>query len=548
MTNAKRQLSGYRFMAFGEPLELDSRAGEFRNIRTGTTISLSGALFNTYLATLLERARQHPETPEVLASTFDKGGRSDHAVALTTLRDKFSQLIPGINPLRVLPAAKRSGNGPIYKLHNIEDIQPIFYSPENSLLEYGFTPMRVYQEMNAKRALGEARLPELMDRLQTLFPADLDGFFFRTDGGITLPFHLMDEATYGRPSWPMPVVDDAKSTPGRNRGPSSLVDQRWLEGANLYNGFIYQLMSASPEGWSLGRSRYFEVLDSCDFLRDRILGVWGEVCEDSSIKHQNKALEGSVFVHEWLENIRAIRRGDFSTYAAGVAMNMPILAVNGGGLTLLMGEGAAVKAAGGGKYHVCPAGMFEFFRHTRAEEVSFRDFRTYMTKELYEEGFRDPMLDDDNVRNVLQGNLPLSEIRTVETLPDDNSYGDYVETAYLEGLFDIMEERLKGFGLGAASALALSKHVRALGEDTPTYQVLDAFRLRPEIIMPIFPDNLPNLFLGWEFKGVTADQRHLNSVEDLERLAREELAKWAEPGLAGLYLASRDYFRTRAGA
>ncbi|UWQ05939.1 hypothetical protein [Aliiroseovarius crassostreae] len=547
MANPNRKISGYRFVALGEPLELDLRAGEFRNTRTGASTSASGALFTTYLSALLERAHQSPETPEVSASAFDATGRSDHPVALNALRKKFAELIEGVKPLSVLPAGKRSGHGPNYKLQNIEDIQPILYSPENSLLEHGVNAMGAYQEMNAKRALGQARLPELMRRLQALFPGDLDGFFFRTDGGTILSFHLMDEATYGRPSWPMPVVDDAKATAGKDRGPSSLADQRWLEGANLYNGFIYQLMSASPEGWSLGRSRYFEILDSCDFLRDRILGVWGEVCEDPSVERQNKALEGSAFVQEWLENIRAIRRGDFSTYAAGVAMNMPILAVNGGALTLLMGEGAADKAAGGGQYHVCPAGMLEYFRNSRAEKVRFRDFRTYMVKELYEEGFRDPMLDEENLRNALQGNLPLSEIRTVETLPEEDSYGDYVDTAYLEGLFDMIEKRMKKFGSGSASALALSKHARGLGKDTPTYQVLDAFRLRPEIIMPIFPDNLPNLFLGWEYKGVTADQRHLRSIEDLERLAHEECTRWAEPGLAGVYLASRDYFRTRAG-
>lgn len=544
MSDRNRWISGYRFVALGEPLEIDLRAREFRNLRTGVQTNASGALFTTYLAALLDKAMESPADPAVMKSAFDATGRSNHAVSINGLRKKFSDLMKGADTLKILPAGRRSQKITTYRI-NVTDVRPIMYSDENSLLTDGDNPMEAYLEMNANRAAGEAQLPELMTRLQELFPTDLDGFFFRTDSGTMLPFHVMDEATYGKPNWPLPVVPDTLATPGKDRGSSSLVDQRWLEGANLYNGFIYQLMTASPDGWSLGRTRYFDILDSCDILRDRILAVWGKVCKNPTRADQDKALKTSPYVQEWLENVRAIRRGDFSTYAAGIAMNMPILAVSGGALTLLMGKGAAGKATGGGKNHVCPAGMLEFFRNSRRDDVSFEDFRTYVVKELYEEGLRDPILEDDNVRNALQGNLPLSEIRTLETLPDDDSYGDYVDTAYLEGLFDMTEKRMKEFGTGTASALALSKQARSLAPDTQTYQVLDAFRLRPEIIIPIFPTELPNLFLGWEYKGITPDIRTFTSADDLETLAREEWAKWAEPGLAGLYLAARDFFRAK---
>jgi len=542
MSDRNRWVIGYRFLALGEPLEIDLRAGEFRNTRTGAKRNASGALFTTYLAMLLEKAIESPDNPEVLKSEFDLTGRSDHAVSINSLRKRFAELIKRADIRKVLPHAGRSKTGTTYKI-NVTDVQRIMYSPENTLLKSGGSPMATYLEMNACRTRGEAQLPALMTRLQELFPTELDGFFFQSDGGTTLPFHVMDEATYGKPNWPISIVNDTLATPGKDRGASSLVHQRWLEGANLYNGFIYQLMNASPEGWVFGRTRYFDVLDSCDILRDRILGVWGKVCDNPSSTVQNKALKSSPFVQEWLDNIRAIRQGDFSGYAAGIAMNMPILAVRDDALVLLMGQGTVNKAAGGGKYHVCPAGMLEFYRNTISDTVSFADFRTYLVKELYEEGLRDPIITNENDRNVLEGNLPISEMRTLETLPDDRGYGDYVDTDFLESIFIRIEERMMKFGVGAASALKLSKHARSLQPDTPTYQVLDAFRLRPEIIVPIFPTQLPNLFLGWEYEGKTADIRRFESSEDLEILVRQESVKWAEPGLAGVYLACRDYFR-----
>lgn len=544
MKNSTLRPTRYSFEFEGQILEFDYQGKEAINRATGETVTYDGSLFSFYFKELLDAAATAKSEQDRMVAFDDIPSNlawSDHNVALRDLRNLLVPLIGERGRLRLLPRGKKSDRGTLFHLA-VPEVSRTSHTGATSLLVEGDDPMQVYNNMNALRARGEAEVSQLMRRLTALFPAELEGFFFRTNQGTILPFHHMDDTGSGRLTWPLKVLSDDEASPGKERHEYSLKDQRWLEGARMYNGHIYQLMQANGGSWVLGRTRYFDVLDACDFLRDRVLADWGRVCDDPSTQVQNRALEGSAHVQEWLENVKAIRRGDFSTYAAGIAMNMPIFASQNGKMHLLMGKGAVEKATGGGKYHVCPAGMLEFFKNNSAEELSFRDFRTYLVKELYEEGFKHPFLTDETTQNVLQGNLPLKESNSRTLPPADEDFGDYVSTKVLEDCFDRTEDLLRQGSSGLASALSLSEQARSITEQTRSYQILDAFRLRPEIITPLFTNDLPELFLGWEYKGYIPDNMPITSMDALEAMAKEDMAQWAEPGLAGVYLALRDHF------
>ena len=73
----------------------------------------------------------------------------------------------------------------------------------------------------------------------------------------------------------------------------------------------------------------------------------------------------------------------------------------------------------------------------------------------------------------------------------------------------------------------------------PIYTIVDAFVLRPEIIVPIFVNKPIDLLLNWE--NDKPYKRNFHNLEDVESLLAEA-GKWAAPGLAAAYLTAKDWF------
>lgn len=518
----------FRFGAYSFSLKF----GTITCHETGTEMSPGTSAFKDYLPLLLEDQLKGPGLGVVfhgirLASTsyaYQVGQIRKVLGQLTGSADVVRHAIPRGEPVEVGAAEEPKTR---YR-SNFTDIKRVQADAKDSLTQ------EEAREQNSLVALAEARLDDVMADLIEIAPDVLTDFFAQTDGGHRLPVFVMDEETFGRPSWPLPVVEDVCSAPDRGR--MSLVQQRVAEGARLYNGHIYRLVEARPGAWRLGKTRYVDILDDCDILRARIFAEWGAVCAQPAEERQ-AVLRQSPWVAEWLERVRAIKAGHFGGYCAGMAVNMPIFFALHGELYLLLGHGSLDKAAGGGKLHVCPAGMMEFHRNTLLKEVRFETVRTIITRELYEEVFHSQVLVEAHVHEHLEGIFRLPQAGPGGMHSDAGGGG----FPFLESLFTLAEAHMGRMG-PENTPLRLSRHVRSLPEDTTrTYQIVDAFRLRPEIVIPICLDYQPELFLGWEYLHVTPDMLKIGGAEDLDAYVAEHKGRWAEPGLAGMYLAARDY-------
>lgn len=394
------------------------------------------------------------------------------------------------------------------------------------------------RRQNEMIALAEPQIPLLMDLLVELYPF-LDGFFFKTNSGVRLPFFEMTPERFGTPNWPLPIHDDVVQAPKRKH---SLKDQRWREKAKLYNGNIYRLVKADKEyGWSLGKAKYFDILDSCDILRVKILTDFGSVLHLDHDSQKN-ALSQSPWVNEWLRNVKAVMTGDFSGFVAGMATNMPLFYNDeNGNLALVLAQGSNDKAAGHGKLHVMPAGMIEFYKNTLSSKLPFESYRTILTKELYEEAFKHKSILNENIYDALEGNfLDHQHESDFPEQPPEGCPGGW-NNAFLEGLFNEAEAgmQLKG---ETFPPLALSRKIRSLPEDTLTFQIVDAFRLRPEIIVPVKLNFAPSVALSWEYHPSIPDHHVFTSLSALDSYVEKNLQRWAEPGLAAAYLGARAIF------
>ncbi len=334
-------------------------------------------LWNTlYLSLILKAGGKpvnfsDPRTYEGLPVEMNKSNLHSHRRGLEPLRLHFCNLVGRDQkthdkwPLK----SERVSSGIQGTAYTLDGtIEPVYFDERNSRIKglAGYDPasiqMEIYDAMAHRAKQGEKHMPLLIDQLLHLFGADLMGFFFETRTGTKMPFHLMDEGTYGTPTFPIPIEDT--ENPIANRANDSLLTQRRVEGRKLNNGSIYSLQKAKKDGWSLGRTNYFNILDSSDYLRERILSEWARLFDHGTERDQLQFLKTNRLVQEWLKNVRAIRMGDFSTYQAGIAFTMPLFSTSSSNLELVCAKGSTQKATGGGKFHCCPAGMLEYYHRT----------------------------------------------------------------------------------------------------------------------------------------------------------------------------------------
>lgn len=393
--------------------------------------------------------------------------------------------------------------------------------------------------LNRAEAKGYENMSLLMEDLAALYPEDLSDFFYKSDTGAPLPFFLIDPEKFGRFSFPAPISEAPLAPP--DRGAKSLVRRRKAAGREVYDGKNYRLIKADKDGWQLGRTSYFKLVDDCDYLKSYILAGWGLVCEDPKAVRKSFLLNDPT-VKEWLTRVRQIKRGDFSSYHAGISFNTPIFrkVSNNNTLELLHARGSFEKQADGGKLHVCPAGMLEYSWGV-AEETALtaEDFGTYALKEMIEETLRSDA-------------FSLEE--KIKYLDSQKSIGDMIAAGALrkhcldlvEGLRHEIEVHNISIANSAGELVDLSLEAAdesiKLPQDLatrPLYAIVDAFVLRPELIVPIFVEKPLDLLLNWENE--KADRRSFRNLQDVEGLL-SEADKWAAPGLAAAYLTAKEWF------
>lgn len=378
----------------------------------------------------------------------------------------------------------------------------------------------------------------LISDLLKLYPNELSDFFARSSSGIPLPFFILDVPEFGRPKFPIEITEE--SLPGPNRGEKSLVEMRKALGKEIYNGQIYRLHSARPDDWMIGRTRYTQVVDDCDFLKSSIFTGWGRLCEHPLDKRLDY-LRKSEVVREWLERIQKIKAGDFSHYSAGIGFNTPIFReVPNGTLELLYARGSLSKQAEGGRLHVCPAGMLEYGRGAvKATELTKIDFGTYALKEMIEETLRHDAFKENDRTDFLDKSDGAGDFLNAEAL---RSYCKDILKG-LEQQIDVGQMTiLLDDGTEADLSLAAAFEVENIHKDLndrQMYVVLDAFVLRPEIIVPIYVSEKIDVLVSWE--NDSAHRHVFHTAHDAEALVGS-MSEWTAPGLAAAYLVSRNWF------
>ena len=255
-------------------------------------------------------------------------------------------------------------------------------------------------------------------------------------------------------------------------------------------------------------------------------------------------LRRSKVVREWLERIQKIKAGDFSHYSAGIGFNTPIFRdVPNGTLELLYARGSLNKQAEGGRLHVCPAGMLEYGRGAvKASELTEIDFGTYALKEMIEETLRHDAFEENDRTDFLDKSDGAGDFLNAEAL---RSYCKNIlnglEQQINAGQTSILQDDGTKAGLSLAAAIEVQNIHKDLNE-REMYTILDAFVLRPEIIVPIYVSERIDLLVSWE--NDSAHRHVFHTGNDAEALIGS-MSDWTAPGLAAAYLASRNWFNAR---
>jgi hypothetical protein len=393
-----------------------------------------------------------------------------------------------------------------------------------------FTPpdyRKINQEKNELEQRGYLLSSVLMREVVGKYPTELADLFYKTKREFYLPFFDLT-GTLGPPQFPLRVTSEVTTLTARGND-SLLLQRERAASSTMYNGNIYRLVTAKSGQWSIGRTRYFNILDECDYLRSRIFIEWSKIHNRQS-SEVNSFLTSSPLIKEWLSNVTGIRDGDFSNYHAGLALTVPIFIANeDSSLTLYVAEGSPKKAVGQGKLHCCPAGMMEFGDDEGIKEYPYETWKLNALKELVEETL-----------------LHAKDIEDVELTSDQGFEKMKRESSTFQDIRRKVEiiielHRKSNFNMAAVDACSSFDISRS-----PMFLIVDAFRLRPEFIVPIYIREKD--MKGKEFKLITNwenesdHQLRFKSLEDAEEQLTCTYTNWAEPGLAAALLGVKHWF------
>lgn len=368
-------------------------------------------------------------------------------------------------------------------------------------------------------AIGYNNLASLITALVKMYPL-LEQFFFKTEQGQYLPFHQLKVT----PQFPIPINNQLSSVPPLREDP--IYAQKRSMGKKIYPGLIYRLIEVSKSnGWQLARTNYTHLIESCDYTQARIFAGWGKLISENAndVNAKLHFLKTSPHIQEWLAKVKNILQGDFSSYLAGIAFNTPIFSKTPTGeLKLLLAEGSQLKQAAGGKLHVCPAGMLEFSKDDEEQtELTLEAFQTYAAKECLEETMRFSVNSKSEriIRNF------------------DNTEQEEGDFLSVQSIRRLIEHDLLPELPTTVSTSVLQQCLTISPDKQPFFAVVDAFVLRPEIIVPLYTNDTPQVVTNWENEKIT--EMTFKNVNDINELANS-VNNWAAPGIAAAYLGAKN--------
>lgn len=364
----------------------------------------------------------------------------------------------------------------------------------------------------------------------------LSDMLYKTPLGDFLPFISLEQSIQ------FPLLIDNHIMPVENTWKDSFKKQREALGARMYDGQNLRALHIKDNQLTVGKSSYFSVLDSADYIASRL----------KVYHHQKKESEFDRVFKIWSERLIAIRdNNQFNSYNSGIAFSMPIFQIReDGGLNVLAAKNSQFKAAGSGKRHVSPAGMLEIFSYAKNSEINFEEFKTICAKELLEETvFGEVSL------TLAKDNLFLSILSpffdNVHLTRQDGltfvAFRDFIQVIEhnWQEIWDSLNY-VKNYPNKAALSALLD-----MSEDTfyrSSYFVLDFANLRPEFIVPIYITEPLNKIVNWEYEldgEIDNNILSFKSLNELNHWVKRDLDEFCSPALAAIYLGAKQYFEQR---
>lgn len=360
--------------------------------------------------------------------------------------------------------------------------------------------------------------------------------FYRIDD-LVLPFIVPQQ---NRILFPMKIENSPIKIKDKNHQDSLLLQRKVLY-AKLYNGNIFRLVKQNINTgvWTLARSTYFDILDSSDYISSRLKAYYQQYIEYPDHKSKEQFM---TILNIWKNRLKQIMLGDFSHYSAGLAFSIPTFRIlDNGGLQLLCAKGSQHKATGSGKMHVCPAGMLEFWGMTNISELTFKDFKSIATKELFEE----TVLSDQALRDIATDTLsPFKyylDCFTDSGDPDKLCANFSTIDLHAEELIKQWDQIWLTFKKKVPSLDAV-KALRGLKDSHTAFMVIDALNFRPEIIQPIYIYGALNQLVNWEYDHESVMVVTWENLQELNQWVKENYIHWCAPGLSAAYLGAKQYF------
>lgn len=339
-----------------------------------------------------------------------------------------------------------------------------------------------------------------------------------------------------------PVAIDTKTSSVQHKYQDSLLKQRKLLNAKLYNGYIYRLLKHNQQTGelTLANCRYFDSLDSADYLSSRL-----KVYHQKSIQEGMENIELLRVVKIWQERMAGVLQGDFSGYNSGFGFSLPIFRVlYDGGLELLSLKGSEQKAIWAKKQQICPSGTLEYWSEYSNTTLTFENFKTIVTKELFEEN----LLGDAHVCEKIIKTFPnlrhcLSCLIDGGEPSEIGMSFDMIKTAYREvvNLWDGIWRRIDM----TPPSLEPLWQIESTQDTSKLFLIIDGLNHRPEIVFPLYVENELSTMVNWEYSGEDIEIIRWKNIEELNDWVKSCYKAWSTPSLAAAYLGAKQYFEAK---
>lgn len=193
--------------------------------------------------------------------------------SISKLIDDFCQ---HLNITHCIPIAEKidrqrllqiSEQNKYYLHHDVEEIK-------NGIDKLGSDKIEANKLLSIQRNEKESRANLKMHLIFSLLSKyiKIDDVFFKTKKGVYLPFINIEYKGCCPFSFPLTIDKKVKKT---ETNKDSLYNQRNNSGRIIYNGRILCLENEN-DTYSLGKTTYMDVLDSCDYFPSKIKEYWVE--------------------------------------------------------------------------------------------------------------------------------------------------------------------------------------------------------------------------------------------------------------------------------